>query len=170
VNDAEPKNFTRADAVRHAVLTDLLGMLPVASVDQANRFEANLRLSNGEFDREVFRVKLLLRVTPDISETRVNRFFGIAEIEQILARRYGETVNLIPGFYRHRLHLPKRCVLHGYGSRYGFLNGILCQPIDEIDRFFLLSSARFGGPRAIRLRDSERLLFERFKEPLLAFA
>lgn len=49
--------------------------------------------------------------------------------------------------------------MHGY-AKAGHYAGILCQPLGELDRYFLLSSAKYGGPRAIPLSADDRRLFE----------
>jgi hypothetical protein len=77
-------------------------------------------------------------------------------------------VNLVPG-----------CALYGYGTgirdkgqghthsasnaspRHSPLYaGLLLQPLNEIDRFWLLSSAKHGGPRATPLSAADRQYFE----------
>jgi hypothetical protein len=86
-------------------------------------------------------------------------------ILQYLEARYGDHITSIAGFYRDgrgRLcwTIPRGCALYGYRSQTGFYNGILCQPLWSIDSFWLLTSAKFGGPKAIRLKDSDAALFE----------
>lgn len=177
-------------ALRHAVYRDLLSMLPIASVRQAQVFAANLALCRNTFnlwqpdfsirrraiDRVMMRL-LLLRVSPDLAE--VNSFRGLEqhEIEMNLADKYGERLKSIAGFYRKpatdpnctdrwRANLPEGCALYGYRSREGFYTGILCQPLDRIDYFFLLSSRGQGGYSPMRMTDGDRGFFERFKEPV----
>ena len=79
--------------------------------------------------------------------------------------KYGERLASISGFYRNAygrlmLNLPRGCALYGYRSRLGFYNGILCQPLEEMDTFFLLSSARMGGPKAIRMCEADEAFFK----------
>jgi hypothetical protein len=92
-------------------------------------------------------------------------------IEKELAAKYGSRLSEIAGFYfmqdRWRLNLPRRCLLFGYAGRHGFYNGILCQPIDHINAYFLMSSAKHGGAKAIRLEERDRLFFESYKEPIV---
>lgn len=78
---------------------------------------------------------------------------------------YGSAIDSVAGFYRDingrlRVNIPKACGLLPYGSRIGFFSGILCQPLAEKDKFWLLSSSKYGGPRAIRLRPEDAILFE----------
>lgn len=159
-------------AVRHAVYTSLIGYLPYASSEQVFRFLAKRRRPWA--DRLRF---LELRVTPDIGET-----YGgatLAEIEQWLNRKYGERLAIVPGFFRNsdsmnpinstnsinlwRLALPRRSAVHAYGSR-GFIAGLLFQPLDRMNSFFLLSSAKYGGPRATRLSGEDQMYFTQFEE------
>jgi hypothetical protein len=57
--------------------------------------------------------------------------------------------------------------MYGYRSDAGFLNGILCQPLDRYDSYFLLSSSKFGGPKAIRMTPRDEQYFTQFKEVAL---
>lgn len=171
-------------ALRHAVYADLLSMLPIASYRQVQRFAANLALCRNTFDlwehdfrkrqRAIDRVLLrllLLRVTPDLAEVKLPTL-DRRDIELAIEKRFGDRLSAIAGFYRDpnngrwRVNLPEGCALYGYRSREGFFTGILCQPIDRDDFYFLLSSSKFDGPKAMRLTDSDRAFFERFKEPV----
>lgn len=172
-------------ALRHAVFSELLLLLPPASVRQTDMFIANLALQRPAFaaktghDRDLrlreIRMKFVnLKVSPDISETAIGRTAGsrsVAEIETFLTRKFGDRLASVAGFYRPensdrwKVNLPERCLLHGYRSRFGFYNGILCQPIDQVDLYFLLSSARFGGSKAIRLEPRDQTYFEQGKQP-----
>lgn len=169
-------------ALRHAVYRDLLSMLPIASYRQAQRFAANLALCRNTFnlwerdyrkrrraiDAVMLRL-LLLRVSPDIAEADTFRGWPLMEIESNLADKYGERLRNIAGFYfdnRWRVNLPEGCAINGYRSREGFYAGVLCQPLDRIDYFFLLSSRGQGGFSPMRMTDADRKYFERFKEPV----
>lgn len=172
-------------ALRHSVYADLLSMLPIASYRQARAFAANLALCRNQFnlwendfrrrDRAIWRVMqrlLLLRVTPDLAEVKMPSLQQ-RDIEQRFFDKYGDRLLSVAGFYTHadggvrvpRVNLPEGCALFGYRSREGFYTGVLCQPIDRIDFYFLLSSSKFDGPKAMRLTEADRAFFERFKEP-----
>lgn len=169
-------------ALRHAVYRDLLSMLPIASYRQAQVFAANLALCRNTFDlwerdyskrhRAMFRVMqrlLLLRVSPDIAEANTFKGSPRIDIETALADKYGERLRAVAGCYfdrRWRVNLPEACAIYGYRSNEGFFTGLLCQPLDRIDYFFLLSSRGQGGYSPVRVTDADRSFFERFKEPL----
>jgi len=128
-----------------------------------------------------------LRVTPELAETACRRL-TLAEIERRLAAKYGDKLRHIAGFYRRdaaapfRLNLPFKCVIYGYGShihwyrrplfehadlkpvRMPYYAGILCQPIERLNSFFLLSSAKYGGPKAQRLTPRDEQYFTQFEE------
>lgn len=168
-------------AVRHAVYRDVLDYLPIASYDQARQFAANLAIcrSNiggdadaGSRERQINAalMKFLnMRVTPDIAQ---GPFRGAKpkEIEYWLNKRYGEHLRHVPGFYRRneaapfRLNLPFNCAMYGYRSDTGFYNGVLCQPLDRHDFYFLLSSSKYGGPKALRLTPRDQQYFTQFEE------
>jgi len=169
-------------ALRHAVNRDLLAMLPIASYRQTQMFAANLALCRNAYpavttdyrvrrraiDRVMMRL-LLLRVTPELAEADAYRGLPLIEIEMNLADKYGDRLRTIAGFYfdrRWRVNLPEGCALHGYRSCEGFYTGILCQPLDRIDYFFLLSSRGQGGFSPVRMTDDARKFYERFKEPV----
>jgi hypothetical protein len=174
-----------AAALRHSVYNDLLCLLPPASVRQTDIFIANLALQRPAYAaatvhdrelklREIRHRYLQLKVSPDISETTAGRYAGgrsIAEIEHFLTNKYGDRLAVIAGFYRPeeanrwRVKLPEACALYGYRSRHGFYNGILCQPIDRSDSYFLLSAAALGGCKAVRLEARDQSRFEQWKEP-----
>lgn len=161
-------------AVRHVVYSWLLDMLPVASADQVTRFIGNLRLADGVASDRQFRVVTWrfhrLCVTPDIAEATCYRKATIKEIEALLNRKYGDALACVPGFYRRttdapfRLNLPFKCALSGYRGHAGNYNGILCQPLAELDRYFLLTSTNQGGPKAIRLTPQDQMYFTQFEE------
>lgn len=112
---------------------------------------------------------LYLKVTPDIATATNYRKLTKAEIEQMLDRKFGDRLAAVAGFYktsRWRVNLPENCALHGYKSRLGFYTGIVCLPLDSIDMYFVLSSAKFGGAKAVRMEESDREYFEQFKEPI----
>jgi hypothetical protein len=172
-------NARREAAVRHAVFGDLLSLVPIASYDQSRQFVANLslagRLSGDAVARERQVNALLLRfinlrVTPDLKEATYYKWPDLAELERTFNRKYGELLALVPGFHRRepgapfRLNLPFKCALYGYRSAARFYNGILCQPLDRLDTFFLLSSAKFGGPRALRLEPRDQQYFTQYEE------
>lgn len=148
-------------AIRHLVLFDLETYLPVATFDQTTQFMANLAIT------EDLRF-LGLRVSPDAERLRV--------IERRLNAKYGEHLLYVPGFFRRgperpfRVNLPERSALYFYGDRYNsfwqpkFYNGVLCQPLERRDQFFLLSSAKYGGPKAARLSPADQLFFTQFEE------
>ena len=149
-----------AAALRHCVYSDLLDRLPLASLDQTREFLTNLYLP-AECVNPRF---LMLKVSPEIGETPY-RGFPLNEIVRQLEKKYGDDLYKIAGFYRGKgnelkLNLPTGCAFYGYRSELGFYNGILCQPLDTLDVYFLLSSVRFGGQKAIRLTDADRAFFE----------
>ncbi len=155
-------------AIRHVVYTSLIGYLPVASSEQVFKFLAKRRRPWSE------RMRFMdLRVTPDINETN-ERGGTLPEIEHWLGRTYGKHLAVVPGFFpaqdsrlktqdaRWRLALPRRCAIHAYGRP--FVSGILFQPLDRLNSFFLLSSAKLGGPRAARLSGEDQMYFTQFEE------
>jgi hypothetical protein len=151
-------NETNIEALRHCVYSDLLDRLPVASVGQTRSFMANLCLPASAIKRF-----LMLRVSPEIGETG-RRGMEREPLIEYLAAKYGERLAGVSGFYRNAygrimLNLPRGCALYGYRSRLGYYNGILCQPLDSMDSLFLLSSAKYGGPRAIRMSDADEAFF-----------
>ena len=175
----------KAAAIRHAVYHDLLGFLPVASYDQAREFVGNLGLC-GDWQKAVrdandysIRIRrenaalmrfLGLKVTPDIAETK---FCGATakEIERWLNKKYREYLQHVAGFHRlendgraFRLNLPWKCAAYGYRSATGFYNGILFQPLDRLNSYFLLSSSKYGGPKAIGLTPRDQQYFTQFEE------
>lgn len=171
-------NPDRLAAVRHLVYSDLLAYLPMASCSQGLQVAANLRLGGDWIGRFMD-----LRVSSDIAETE---FYGMfprlatadgpnSVIEPWFARKYGERLATVPGFYRRqpadgqppgswRLNLPFGCAMYGYKSATGFYIGILCQPLDRLNTFFLLSSAKYDGPKAQRLTPRDQLYFTQFEE------
>lgn len=166
-------------ALRHVVYRDLLCILPPASVEQTAAFVSNLSLSRFS-DRSsakrplsdlMFRLKML-RVSPEIATATFYYKPELAEIEENLERKFSDRLAGVAGFYQHseserwKLNLPQGCALHAYKSRNGFLAGFLCQPLNKLDSYFLLSSAKFGGPKAVRLEENDRQFFEQYKEPL----
>lgn len=167
-------------AVRHAVYRDLLDYLPIASYDQARQFVANLDLcadsgENADAGSRERRINaalvrfLNMRVTPDIAEAGF-RGAKLKEIEYWLNRKYGERLAGVAGFYQRneaapfRLNLPFNCAMYGYRSDAGFYNGILCQPMNRTDFYFLLSSSKYGGPKALRLTPRDQQYFTQFEE------
>lgn len=152
-------DISRDVVLRDLVFQDILTHLPYASCDQAERFIDNIGILPDGDELKRCRAKqsalyffMSLRVTTDLNET-AKVIFSPAEIVAALYRIYGaERLLSVPGFYRGplgviRLNLPSRCAVHGYrNGRY--LSGLLFQPLDRPCRFFLLSSARFGGPKA----------------------
>lgn len=156
--------------LRHLVFQNLHSLLPPASIGQADTFVANLRLTRFATPARVDSVLLRLVVSPDIGET-VNYGLDLFEIERQLEKKFGDRLAAVPGFYRHaesgrmKLNLPKRCALYGYRSRINYFAGFLCQPLQFEDRYFLLSSAKFGGPKAVRLEYSDKHFFEQYTEP-----
>lgn len=169
-------------ALRHAVYNELLCALPPASARQTEIFIANLALQRRAMAQPTTRTReaelsrtfqrfMLLKVTPHIAETGNTVARSAAEIEHYLTAKFGDRLAAVAGFHRPensnrwRVNLPEAAALHGYRSRHGFYNGILCQPIDSINIFFLLSSSRFDGPKAIRLEHGDQSYFEQGKEP-----
>lgn len=160
-----------AAATRHAVYEFLFHFLPYASFDQARQFAANLRIrGHAPLSKAAALQRFTsLRVTPDICETH-KRPATIKEIETWLNKRYGDRLYAVAGFYRRgpsapfRLNLPEKCVLYGYRSATGFLTGILCQPVNALDKFFLLSSSKFGGPKAVRMTPRDQQYFTQYEE------
>lgn len=165
----------QAAALRHVVYRELLFRLPPASVIQAEQFASNLslyRFADTQPKRSrIDRVLIWLCVSPDIATATNYRKPTLGDIGQKLAAKFGDRLADVAGFYRHKesgrwkLNLPKGCVLHAYKSRVGFFAGFLCQPLSQIDKYFLLTSAAFGGPKAIRLEETDRQFFEQYKEP-----
>jgi hypothetical protein len=146
-------------ALRDLVYADLLSLLPVASADQTDLFMANLRLP----EAAVWKF-LDLKVSPELGETVFNGLNPRTAL-WYLNGRYGNVICEIAGFYRDgrgalSWTVPGGCALYGYRSRTGAYNGILCQPLYAIDKFWLLSSSKFGGPKALRLTDHDAALFE----------
>ncbi|MEO7672983.1 MAG: hypothetical protein ABIU09_02770 [Pyrinomonadaceae bacterium] len=169
-------------ALRHVLYRELLSLLPPASIAQTVDFIANLALCRNQFkmsdpaavrDRAMNNALSLLmplKVSPDIATATNYRKYSRTEIEQIIECKFGNRLADVAGFYktsRWRVNLPENCALFGYMSRLKFYTGILCQPVDRIDMYFLLSSAKHGGPKAIRLEENDRDFFERFKEPYI---
>lgn len=169
-----PAGFPAA-AVRHNVYRELISMLPIASVDQTRTFLTNLSImkpmhefpddaDEHRIDGEFLRF-MNLRVTPEICEVGVkNRRIDKRLIEQILAAKFGEKLHAVPGFFFEeswRLNLPTGCAVWAYTGKSKFFAGILLQPLRTAKRFFLLSSASRGGPKAVNLTAPDRDLFER---------
>jgi hypothetical protein len=160
-------------AIRDHVYFDLLKTLPVASVHQTHMFLINLGLYPGSpkvgtldeqqhrhFVNEYF---LDLRVSPEIGETG-RRGWSKSVRMRYLIEKWGDLLLDVAGFYRLgsgliELHLPKNCALYGYRSRLGFYNGVLCQPM-QTEGYFLLSSAKFGGTKAVLLTDTDSAMFD----------
>ena len=163
-------------ALRHLVYSDLLSLLPIASSEQTKRFVKNLHFGGNELgtgdefviEQHTAYFRFDLRVTPESAEAyEHNAGNQQGEIELALASKYGRRLIEVAGFYfdkRLRVNLPMRCSLYGYTSLNGFYNGILCQPLDQAETYFLLSSAKFGGPRAIRMEQKDRRFFEQFRK------
>ena len=156
----ENESHEHVAALRHCVYSDILDRLPLASLDQTREFLTNLYLPAESVNPRF----LMLKVSPEIGETSY-RGFPTNEIIRQLFKKYGERIYQIAGFYRGKssepkLNLPKGCALYGYRSELGFYNGMLCQPLDRLDVYFLLSSAKYGGPKAIRLTDADRAFFD----------
>lgn len=176
----KPPAPTIEQATRHVVYRDMMAFLPIASIEQTGRFMANLSIANclkhlaGDNTRERKRghdrleLKFIdLRTTPDIG---VFPHFNYDELMKYLRTRYADRLAVVAGFYQStdgwQLNLPKRCFLVSHRAGTGHIAGILCQPIDRIDSYFLLSSAQQGGPRAERLCPRDRAFFEQFKQPM----
>lgn len=159
----------RLAALRHAVYCDVTAYLRPATEQQAGQFASNLSLGRFTTRFRAIHRSLLLRVTPDED---VLGPFGTADyIAARMADKYGERLTSVAGFYKHQLsgrwkiNLPDRCFLLPYRDRVNFFAGFLCQPFDAIDTYFLLSSAKFDGPRAMPLLPADRQFFEQWKEP-----
>lgn len=166
-------------ALRHLAYEELLTLLPPASVAQASEFLANLAICRLAFkiesttgrNAEIRRITgryLNLKVSPDIATATNYRRPSVFEIEDSMFRSFGDLLDHVAGFYktnRWRLNLPERCAFFGYQNVKGFYSGILCQPLDSADKYFLLSSYAKGGPKAVPLSESTKEAFERFKEP-----
>ena len=166
-------------ALRHAVYRELHTLLPPASIDQTLQFIANLALCRKIYntaetvDERNKAISVIvnrfrdLRVSPDIALATNLRKLSHSEIEHSIERKFGDSLAEIPGFYlsdRWRLNLPEGCVLYPYRSGLGFINGFLCQPLSYRDRYFLLSSAKYDGFKAIGLRPEDQLFFQAYKE------
>ncbi len=167
-------------ALRHAVYRELSLLLPPASVEQTMHFIANLALCRDAYskaenldqrDQAVRKIVARfrnLRVSPESATATKYKKLSQSEIEHALERKFGDALAEVPGFYltgRWRLNLPEGCVLYAYRSSLGFINGFLCQPLHLTDRYFLLSSSRYDGFKAVRLRPNDQLFFQGFKEP-----
>ena len=145
--------------LRHVVYAEVISSLAPASVEQTEAFMANLKLP-----RESLMKFTLLRVSPGLGRTPM-RGDDPREILARLDRWFGRDAERVPGFYRNgrgnlSWTLPPRCALYGYRSHLGMFNGVLCQPLDSIDKFWLLSSAKYAGPKAIRMVNLDLALFE----------
>lgn len=182
--NAAQKAISRDDrlaALRHAVYRDLIDYLPVANYDQARTFAVNLSLCRGfaaepdaaKRERMVNAVLmrfLLLKVTPDVGVATHYAKATQAEIEKWIAAKYGDRLADIAGFHRRderspwRLNLPSRSAAYAYRSATGHYSGILFQPLDRHDSFFLLSSSKLGGPKAVRLTPRDQQYFTQFEE------
>lgn len=176
--------------LRDLVYSDLLMTLPVASAEQTDKFLMNLGLYAGgagklatpqastdidpfadvkarrrQYERLICDRFLYLQVSPDIDETKMGGWWNQKENRtKWLVDKYGDHLTDFAGFYREgsgriKLNIPNGCVLYGYRSRYGLYNGILCQP-QWSNGYYLLSSAKFGGPKALRLSDFDSALFD----------
>ena len=143
-------------ALRHFVYSDLSLRFRNATEEQSNAIAANLKLTTdgkldfGPFPRIFAREFISLAVTPDVSAFRA---IERRRIEQDLFRTYGDRLLDVPGFYRNdageiRLCLPKRCGLLFYHNARGLLSGVACLPLNEAGFYWLLSSKRYGGPKA----------------------
>ena len=170
----------QAAAVRHAVYDALLNLLPIASYDQARTFAGNLslcRAAGAERDKaaceRMINAALMrfvnMRVTPDVAESAY-RGHSKPAIERVLNRKFEDRLQHVAGFHRledsspFRLNLPFNCAMYGYRSALGFYDGILCQPLDRLNFYFLLSSSKFGGPKAQRLQPRDQQYFTQFEE------
>ena len=157
----------RADGMNDAAIREKLIALAKERFEAAASSERKMNSLLMRFIR--------LCVTPDISETAYSGG-DQPEIERWLNRTYGERLECVSGFYRRtdgtpfRLNLPFKCALSGYKSAGGFFDGILCQPFDSLNKYFLLSSAKFGGPKAIPLRPRDQQYFTQYKEVRLRAA
>lgn len=176
--DSRLKTPTDSAATRHVVYDAMLSMLPIASYKQAARFAANLALcrevrnrtayASRERDlgeRAVFSRLLNLRVTPDIDQTH-----GMTERElnEYLNRRFGpERLALVPGFRiagdTAYCLMPTAAGLKAYRDRHGYIAGVMCQPLERMDTYFLLSSSRYGGPKAVPMQPADLEFFEQYK-------
>jgi hypothetical protein len=148
--------------LRHVVYSEVITSLAPASYKQTNVFMANLRLPQESLAEFVWP---LFAVSNDIAETSCLRIERPVDLLRRLDRIFGEDIDLIAGFYRDvRGNLcwtiPDGCGLYAYSSLSGRFNGILCQPLRSIDKFWLLSSAKFGGAKAIRLTNQDAAFFE----------
>lgn len=182
MSDLKPEKLI---AIRHAVYSDLLFRLPIASLEQTERFIANLGLVKGlsytpdmprpERDKIIGAVIsrfLNLKVTFDMNrvESGANGpSRGKEAIEAELAEKYGDLLEHAAGFYLEdgtwRLNMPRGCALYGYCGDHGFIAGILCQPLDFENRFFLLSSSSYGQARAVRLTAADQYFFTSYERP-----
>lgn len=168
-------------ALRHVVYRDLMSLLPIASVYQVEQFAANLALcravggqrsavSKEKIMRKIIGRLRLLRVSPDIATATNYTKPSRGEIEIFMARKFGDRLKEVAGFYfkdRWRVNLPESCAFIEYRSSLGFNRGVLCQPLYSIDSYFLLSSSKFDGPKALRMEQTDRDFFESFKEPVV---
>lgn len=182
MSDLKPEKLI---AIRHAVYSDLLFRLPLASLEQTERFIANLGLVKGlgytpdmprparqNIIRAVISRFLNLKVTFDMNrvESGANGpSRGKEAIEAELAEKYGDLLQHAAGFYLEngswQLNMPRGCALYGYRGDHGFLAGILCQPLDFENRFFLLSSSAYGQARAVRLTAADQYFFTSYERP-----
>lgn len=130
---------------------------------------------------------LNLRVTPDIATKIYGNDVTQKEIEFWLNRKFGDRLQHVAGFYRlddtgpFRLNLPFASAMYGYSNgttvtgrceafpqfqpfTRHFYGGILCQPIDKPHFYFLLTSSKHGGPKALKLTPQDQMYFTQFEE------
>lgn len=176
------KHISDADrlaALRHGVYDLLLAYLPPANYDQTRQLVVNLQLCRGMADDDPARHErrinaammrfVSLKVTPDINRMRPMTP-QLIDIERFFNAKYGERLAHVAGFYRRndtapfRLNLPFNCAMYGYRSDAGFYNGVLCQPLDRTDFYFLLSSSKYGYQKALRLTPRDQQYFTQFEE------
>lgn len=155
-------------ALRHAVFSRVLELLPIATYGQARKFIANLKLCS---DAEPAAVDLTmmrflnLRVTPDIGIATNYRWRTRDEIDDDLNAKFGGHLAEVPGFIRSgdgwRLDLPRNAAVYGYRTNVRRVAGLLIAPLDRLDSFWLLSSAVRGGPKATPLTPADREFFRK---------
>ncbi len=162
-------------ALRHFVYCSLGSSLKIANVEETQMIAANLRLPLASdlllcfrgLPSELHREFLMLRITPDVYH--YNPLKKGREVERDLFRTYGERLLDISGFYRNdkgeiKLALPKRCGLLFYHNLRGLLSGVACLPLDESGFYWLLSSKRYGGPKATAMMPESRKFLDQHLE------
>jgi hypothetical protein len=132
-------------------------------------------LARREAERKNSLIRLELgriaRVTPEMDETRqpYGFTFGRFAIDYELREMFGDSLEGVAGFYlergKWRLHLPKFVFLLPYflTRQPHLICGIICVLPNELNKYFLLSSAKLPfGAAAVPLGLNTKTLLEDF--------